>query len=258
MEENKLFFLKINDITRFLLRSFSAVFNMIACFIPFLCLLLGFSQFVLAAPDRLAPNFSVLPKGSTIVIMPTDIELFSISAGGVAEPRADWTEAALKHFKTALLEKEKKEGLSPIELSNDDIDAFNEVNFLHAAVAQSIAIHHFGAPVFHLPTKEGKLDWSLGDSVLTIQQKTGADYALFSWIRDSYTSSERAVAMVALALVGVGIGGGVQTGYASLVDLKTGQVLWFNSLSRVRGDLRQADKAKETVDALLEKFPVAP
>ena len=203
---------------------------------------------------NLAPGFTSLPKGASVVIMPTDIELFSISGGGVLEPKADWTEAATRHFKAALLRKKQTLGLSPMELSEKDADELAEVNTLHAAVARAIALHHFGS--LTLPTKEGKLDWSLGEPVRAIKKATGADYALFSWVRDSYTSAERVAAMFALALVGVGVGGGAQIGYASLVDLNTGQVLWFNRLQRGRGDLREADKAAETVDALLSEFPI--
>jgi hypothetical protein len=49
----------------------------------------------------------------------------------------------------------------------------------------------------------------------------------------------------------------MQVGYASLVDLNTGQILWFNRLVRGSGDLREADKATETLDALLANFPAA-
>ena len=87
--------------------------------------------------------------------------------------------------------------------------------------------------------------------------RSAADYALFSWVRDSYASSERVATMIVLALFGIGVGGGAQLGYASLVDLNTGQVLWFNRLLRGRGDLREADKATETLDALLDNFPLA-
>ena len=55
--------------------------------------------------------------------------------------------------------------------------------------------------------------------------------------------------------LGVGVGGGFQVGYASLVDLQTGQVLWFNQLQRGFGDLRDAAKAAESVGALLAGFP---
>jgi hypothetical protein len=63
--------------------------------------------------------------------------------------------------------------------------------------------------------------------------------------------------MIGLALLGVGIGGGMQIGYASLVDLNSGRVVWFNQLVRPSGDLREPEKAAETLNALLGQFPVA-
>lgn len=202
-----------------------------------------------------APGFEAIPKASTIAIMPVDIELFEISAGGVPEPRADWTEAAARHFKAALERKRRTLGVKTVELDEKGIDEAAEINALHAAVARAISLHHFGPGFLNLPTKDGKLDWSLGEPVREIRRKTGADYALFTWIRDSYASGERIATMIVFALLGVGLGGGMQTGYASLVDLDTGQVLWFNRLLRVTGDLREPDKAAETVEALLADFP---
>ena len=210
-----------------------------------------------AQERNLAPGFSALSKNAKVVVMPTDIELFSISGGGVLEPKADWTDAASRHFKAALIEKKKQLGVGTVDLSEKDADELAEVNTLHAAVARSIATHHFGPGILNLPTKEGKLDWSLGEAVKAIRQKSGADYALFSWIRDSYASAERVAAMIALALLGVGVGGGMQIGYASLVDLNTGQVVWFNRMLRGTGDLREAGPAKETLESLLDKFPVS-
>jgi hypothetical protein len=215
---------------------------------------------VLASPawgqsKNLAAGFTSLPKGATVALMPSDIELFSISGGGVLEPKADWTEAAAKYFRTALVEKKQKLGLRTVELSEKDADELAEINTLHAAVAGAIALHHFGP--LSLPTKEGKLDWSLSDAVAPVKKATGADYALFSWVRDSYASAERKAAMIGMALLGVGISGGRQIGYASLVDLSTGQVVWFNRLLRGSGDLREPAPAAETVEALLNEFPVA-
>jgi hypothetical protein len=204
---------------------------------------------------NLAPGFSILPPNAKVAIMPTDIELFSISGGGILEPKADWTDAASKHFKAALIEKKKSLGVTTVELSESDADDVAEINALHAAIARSISTHHFGPDLLRLPTKEGKLDWSMGNAARVIKEKTGADYALFSWIRDSYASGERVAAIIVLAMMGVGVGGGAQVGYASLVDLNTGQVVWFNRLLRATGDLREADKAVDTLNALLDKFP---
>lgn len=207
------------------------------------------------APSRnLAPGFSARLPGSRLVIAPADMELFSQSAGGVLEPRADWTEAAQKHFHTALVARKDVVGSDSIELQEADLDELGQINALHGAVAQSVFVHHMQrAPA--LPTKDGVLDWTLGDAVKPLRDKTGADYALFFWIRDSYASAERKAAIVALALLGVAATGGAQVGYASLVDLRTGRIVWFNNLARISGDLREEKPAAETVEALLRGFP---
>src|SRR3954451_16483568 len=82
---------------------------------------------------NLAPGFASLPKGAKVALMPTDIELFSISAGGVFEPKADWTEAASKHFRDALMQKNQTLGLSATELAQKDADEADEINALHGA-----------------------------------------------------------------------------------------------------------------------------
>lgn len=205
---------------------------------------------------NLAPGFTARPANSKLVILPADMELFSISAGGVQEPKADWTQSAVKHFKQGLDKRKGLLGSNVMDLAERDLDEMAEINALHGAVAQSVFLHHV-LSVAKLPTKAGLLDWSLGDSVKPLKTKTGADYALFIWVRDTYASSERKAAMVVMALLGVGLAGGSQLGYASLVDLNDGRIVWFNDLRRVSGDLREAESAQETVDALLKGFPVS-
>lgn len=203
----------------------------------------------------LAPGFSHLEHDAKIVIMPVDVELSSISAGGVYEPKADWTAAASANMKSALDARVAQLGLDAQLMSDADADEFGELVGLHAAVARSIALHHGKGGVWALPTKQGRLDWTFEDSMKPIEEKTNARYALFVWVRDSYASAERKVAMVGLALLGVGITGGSQMGYASLVDLETGRVVWFNRLARASGDLRDEASAKESIRVLMRGFP---
>lgn len=202
---------------------------------------------------RLAPGFTARAAGSKLVVVPADIELFSVSAGGMKEPRADWTALAQQHFVAALNGRKPLLGPDVQDLPASALDDLAPLNTLHGAVAQSVFLHHMLGQA--LPTKEGRLDWTLGDAVQSLRERTGADYALFFWIHDSYASAERKAAMVALALLGVGIAGGTQLGYASLVDLRDGRVVWFNNLLRATGDLREAAPADETVEALLRGFP---
>lgn len=210
-----------------------------------------------SASKNLAPGFAGPAAKDPVVVMPVDVELFSLSAGGVAEPKADWTAAAQQHMRSAIDHKRTQLGIATLEMSEADADAFGEQVALHAAVAGSIALHHGVGGAWTLPTKAGVLDWTFGDAMQPLRDKTGARYALFIWVRDSYASAERKAAMVALALLGVGIPLGSQVGYASLVDLDSGRVVWFNRLARPSGDLREAEAAKESIDALLSGFPAA-
>lgn len=207
------------------------------------------------ATRNLAPGFTGLPAAAKLVVMPVDVELYSLSAGGVPEPKADWTANAQSHMKAELLKRSKGFGLTAQLMDDKSADEFAEPMALHAAVARSIALHHATGGAWALPTKGGKLDWSFDDAMRDVRARSGADYGLFIWVRDSYASAERKLAMVGLALLGVGITGGIQVGYASLVDLNSGQVLWFNQLARGTGDLREASQAAESIDVLLTGFP---
>lgn len=205
------------------------------------------------AATRVAPGFTARPAASKLVVIPADMELFSISAGGVAEPRADWTEQAQRNFSSALAADRKLLGPDIQQLKPAQMDEFADVLALHRAVAEAILMHHLGN--MKLPTKNGQLDWSLGDAVQPLKARTGADYALFTYLRDSYASGERKLAILGMALLGGLMTPGEQEGYASLVDLNTGRVVWFSGLDRMWGDLRDGGSARETVQALLREFP---
>jgi len=208
-----------------------------------------------AQSRNLAPGFSALPTDAKVAIAPLDVELFELSAGGVLAPKADWTEAANKHMGAALERKAGSLGVGTQFIDDRVADDHAELLHLYGAVARAISMHHMG--MFKLPTKEDRLDWGFGDSLRPLQSATGTRYALFTWMRDSYASAERKAMMIGLAVLGVGISGGVQVGYASLIDLETGQVLWFNQAVSGFGDLRDEKSAAASVDGLLAGFPGA-
>ena len=112
------------------------------------------------------------------------------------------------------------------------------------AVAQ-VTMTTGGSLTFNMVSLE---DGTVGSGTLTLND-------LMASGADSYTSGERVAAMIVAAAFGVGLRGGQQVGYASLVDLNTGNVVWFNLLRRVSGDLREPERAKESLDALLRDFP---
>ena len=227
------------------------IFRMRRAFVGLVLLVAGAAA---AAQTHLAPGFTRLPPDSRIALMPADVELFEISAGGVEEPRADWTDAATRNIMADLRARKQRLGARATEIAAEQDESVEALNSLHGAVSRAILVHHFGT--LKLPTKEGRLDWTLGPEVAKLREKSGADFALFTWVRDSYASAERKAMIVVVALLGVGMSGGVQQAYASLVDLRTGQVVWFNRIVRGTGDLREAEPAAETLTALLAGFPL--
>lgn len=201
----------------------------------------------------------------TVVLVEPDIELSLVTAGGLQEPRREWSEAARRLYPRAASEILAARGTAtaPDFDLPDDLDArsrLGQVVRLNEAVALSIAV--YTRPGSFLATKGRRLDWTLGEGVSELHEATGADYALFTYVRDSYTGGGRvalrALAFLAGASVGqiVDIGGGQQIGVATLVDLRTGQVVWFNLIANQTGDLRDEDGAMETARVLLSGLPL--
>lgn len=214
-----------------------------------------------------------VPQGDyRLLVMRPDVTVNSVTTGGMPEPRADWTEQARTHIIAALRAQQSARGGNVQflerrnELAGVSADAVADLERLHNAVGNSIAMHKYlGA---NLPSKPRRgLDYTLGAEAVELGRKTGFDYALFMHAEDNIVSTGR-VALQVLGVAGcfVGfcapnIGGGGQFAYASLVDLKTGDVVWFNIVqtgSQIAGikfgDIRTAPGAAQLVDRLVGRM----
>src|SRR5256714_8803175 len=213
------------------------------------------------------------PSGDyKLLVLRPDVTVGSLTTGGMVQPRADWTEQARAGIVQALRAQQSARGgnITVIEHRNQlagvSEQELADVERLNLAVDQSIVDAKYLGD--SLPTKRGKgLDWTLGADAVRLGQKTGYDYALFLHAEDEVASGGRiALGLVGLAGCIVGfcapnIGGSQQLDYASLVDLKTGQVVWFNVVlagSQVPGikfgDLRTPQGATQMVDRLLGRM----
>ena len=213
------------------------------------------------------------PQGDyRLLVMRPDVTVNSVTTGGVEQPRADWTEQARANLVAALRAQQAARGgkvqvlARRNELRGASEDEVADLERLHSAVGNSIALHKYlGA---YLPTKPRRaLDYTLGEDAVALGRKTGYDYALFMHADDSIVSGGR-VALQVLGIAGcfVGfcapnIGGGGQFAYASLVDLKTGDVVWFNVVqtgSQIAGikmgDMRTPEGAAQLVERLLGRM----
>ncbi len=195
-----------------------------------------------------------------IVVLPPDVELSILHGGGINEPQAEWTANARRHIDAHLDDHFRAINARLVRRPEDNGPVAHDrreeqLLKLHEVVGKTILVHQYPGPL-QLPTKAVDFEWSLGPETAYLHEKYGADYALFCFVRDSYSSdSRKAVIILAALLFGAHVPGGTQIGFASLVDLRTGEVVWFNRLLRATGDLREAAAARETVTLLLSSFP---
>lgn len=203
------------------------------------------------------------PAGSyKLIVMRPDVSVGLLTAGGLVEPRDEWTKAARTNILHALETQQALHGgvikiAATREEAGGDPAMIADFDRLHTAVGTSINLHKY--TVLTLPTKAGKFDWTLGQTAVAFGHSSGYDYALFLHVTDSFASSGR-VALQAVAFMGcmVGVcimpGGGQQAAFVSLVDLHTGQIVWYNHLASTVGDVRTAEGADKVVHDLLDKM----
>ena len=240
-------------------------------------ILFALLAFALPAAASTAPKTATDAQGQnlvitgSVVIIEPDIELSLVTAGGLQEPRKEWSDAARRLYPQAvhqLLGNKGAESKPDYDIPDDLDPASRQGQIIRLNQAVALSIAQYSQAGSALATKKdpktGKpmMDWTLGPGVVELREATGADYALFTYVRDSYSSGGRnalrVFAMLAGAAMGsyLDIGGGVQVGVATLVDLKTGQVVWFNLMANQSGDLRDEKGTRATVNQLLTGFPL--
>lgn len=213
------------------------------------------------------------PEGDyKLLVLRPDVSVGSVTTGGMVEPRADWTEQARQNIVAALRAQQAERGGKLLiadrrsDVPGVDTETVAQIERLNYVVDQSIVLHKYLG--VYLPTKRRKgLEYTLGQEAVEFGRKTGFDYMLFLHAEDSFASKGR----VALQVLGVAgcfigfcapnVGGGGQLAYASLVDLKTGEVVWFNVLQTGTqvaginmGDIRTPEGAAQMVERLLGRM----
>ncbi len=229
------------------------------------CAVLGSSP-AHAGTKAVTASGYALPKDKpvTIVLMRPDTDVGELAAGGLPQPNADWTKAARANLADALRADAaaKKLQLKVIdEQSGEAGQLVADYTALHQAVADAIIQHkYYGAK---LPTKKDKFDWTMGPGAQQLGVLSGGNYALFLFTRDNFASASRKSMQVA-GMLGCLVGfcmivtGGQHVAYASLVELSSGNIVWFNVLRGSRGDVREREGAAAMVTAIMASMPTQP
>jgi hypothetical protein len=235
-----------------------------------------------AARDFVRDGFAFPADGTlNIVIFRPDVSVASQQVTGLIVPKADWTEAARANIRESLIARAATFNAQVQfvdELEGEHAALLIEYRALYEKVSSAI-VHHLIAgdtlptkqkvvPNPRRPSARGRkvnlLDWSLGPGTARLKDVTGADYAMFVYTYDAYGDTGRKASQAVGALVCVVVAvcdipdSGLHVGYAALVELSTGNIVWFNSDPEMGGDPREREGADKRVRQLMEGFPVRP
>jgi hypothetical protein len=134
---------------------------------------------------------------------------------------------------------------------------------LHGAVVDAILAHKYNYGGGKLPTQKTEFSYTLGPGTGQLGTVAGANYGIFVMTIDQFASGGRKAMQVMGALgclIGACmiVGGGIHVAYVSLVELETGNVVWFNVLRGSQGDVREEQGARDMVKAILATMPSRP
>ena len=204
------------------------------------------------AIDKLSGNASTIK----IVVLKPDVKLYEVDAMGDRIIKADWTNQAKKNVEIAMREFLKNENLNVNFLETELNEEQSQYLKLQKKVSDVI-VGHVVVPEQKIPSKDIEgLDWTLGPKFSQSFQNIDADYVLILNIRDYFSTGGRILAQTLLVLLGGTYIPLIQQGYGTLIDVRTGDLVWFDfAQAESFGDTRNEKGAKDAIEKILKKLP---
>jgi hypothetical protein len=197
--------------------------------------------------------------------MPPDVKIHSLTAGGVPELIDEWSQDS----KTIIIDLIKEElGVLPLlrlsfieedSLSTSDKLFIKEEKGLFSAVANGVVMHTY-LPESKFKHKLESFDYTLGPEVSQILDIHQCDALLFCSGSNYIWTTGRVILSIFSTLAGAATGvyvipmPGPEWIMVSLVDVKTGDVVWFNYIP-MPGDLRNKEVDRKLIKKLFSDFP---
>ncbi|ESQ80621.1 hypothetical protein [Asticcacaulis sp. YBE204] len=200
-------------------------------------------------------------EGASIIVVTPEISLGLLTMGGITEPKADWSKASQGHLAAAMTTVLKGKKYTVTEVNADTWEDPRALQILKLNDEVLLGMAMQDVSMYKLPTKT-TFDWTLGAGVQSlIPPGTAAEaaphYALFLRGKGSYQSSAKAAMNIGMAMLGGPMQFGGQTLQATLVDLRTGQVVWYEFNGVASGtDIREAEGATTAVATLFKDLPL--
>jgi len=210
---------------------------------------------------RMVENEASMQSGK-VIILPIELSVQELSAGGLTEEVPKWTETAEVNVDTVLstqtigqLTSDRLIELPPLtEQEQEKLDqSLVLVKTVLSDALQYTGIH--AGPVWHHKSKY--FDYTVGPGLAFLAEKTGADKALFLLGEDMHSTDGRKATMVVVAvLTGAVIPLGHTVMIGGMIDLKSGDVLWANThISLTSDGFLSTESTKVVLNQLFKPYP---
>ncbi len=200
-----------------------------------------------AVNPALTQNLAARPK--KIVLLPPQVFVYELSAGGVPTRMADWEATARDNIVAAATRLSQQAGFELVPAPTLDpllADQLEAHIGLYDRVAQSVFVYGRGDQEAWAH-KKNEFDYTVGPGLAFLREQTGADAALIVLGSDFISSGGRRAAFIAGLALGIVMPLGQSFITAGIVDLTTGDVLWMSFDSSLSMDSR----APADVDSLM-------
>lgn len=201
-----------------------------------------------AVNPALARNLEARPR--KVVLLPPQIFVYEVSAGGVPTRMADWETIARDNLAASATRLARESGLFELvpapSLSGEARDALDAHIGLYERVALSVFSYGRGSQDAWAHKREA-FDYTLGPGLAFLREQTGADGAMIVLGVDFISSAGRKAAFIAGLALGVVMPLGQSFITAGIVDLATGDVQWMSFDTSASMDSRNA----ADIDALV-------
>ncbi len=201
------------------------------------------------------------PAPKKILLLPPEVRMQEISAGGIAETVEEWSKKANENLIAALKQEVDAKQMFEIVEMPAVSEAEREIVDQHIAMYEVVATnaYQFGMLRDGSWTERARdLNYTIGPGLEFLAEETGADAALFLVGLDMVsTTGRRVMIFVTTLMFGLPV---IPPGFsyvaAGLVDLHTGKLLWQSYDYGIgRLDLRELGDARSLTTSVLETYP---
>lgn len=201
------------------------------------------------------------PPTGAVIVLPMDIKVKEMSASGLQEVVPAWSQQANENFRKLIAPHAGREvsGLTlqmlPEQAPETQARLEEHLALSHVVTGNALLFSStLGGSAWQHKSKH--FDYTIGPGLSFLADQTGADKALLLIGEDVHSSDGRKAAFIMAAAFGVAIPLGHTVAIATLVDLRTGDVLWMNHyVSSGDVSFTEYSDAEAVFKTLFENYP---